>query len=219
MVHRQTTSELRAIFKRNPLYPIVQVDEGNDSLALASKLLESQVEIIQLRAKLLKEEEYIAISRKIIELRNKWALRYQSTLIIINDLPQVCLKAEADGVHLGQEDINPITARKILGPQSIIGLSTHNLSQVLSAQSEAVNYLGFGPLFPSLSKSGHAPVLGVERLEAATQKSELPIVAIGGITLNNSADVLRAGASALAVIRDLQISEDPIRRARAYRTR
>ena len=137
---------------------------------------------------------------------------------IINDSVEVCYALSADGVHLGQEDLSPQEARQILGEGKIIGLSTHSLTQVRAAQIEPVDYLGFGPIFASPTKSGHAPVIGIPPIKAASEISVLPIVAIGGITAKNVAEVYRAGAASAAVVSDLASSPNIAATVLAYKS-
>jgi thiamine-phosphate pyrophosphorylase len=118
---------------------------------------------------------------------------------IINDRIDMVMVVDADGVHLGQEDIPPDRARRVLG-QKIIGVSTHTLSEALSALKDGADYIGFGPIFPTRTKRYHGDPRGLHRLKEVVQKVPLPIVAIGGITLENAKDVIRTGVSAIAAI-------------------
>jgi len=121
--------------------------------------------------------------------------------IIINDRVDVALAVEADGVHLGQDDMPPRAARLLLGEESLIGLSTHNLQQAIDAAAEPVDYLALGPIFTTSSKSDTAPPVGLDGLTSVRQAiGRKPLVAIGGITVCNAQAVLRAGADSLAVI-------------------
>jgi thiamine-phosphate pyrophosphorylase len=121
-------------------------------------------------------------------------------LFIVNDRCDLALAVDADGVHLGQGDVPLNLARKIMGPDKLIGVSTHNRDQVIAATAGRPDYLGFGPIFTPGSKLDHDPVVGIVGLKAIRQLTPLPIFAIGGITLNNAEDVIRAGANGVAVI-------------------
>ncbi|MDH5739820.1 MAG: thiamine phosphate synthase [Nitrospira sp.] len=121
-------------------------------------------------------------------------------LFIVNDRCDLALAVDADGVHLGQGDLPLHLARKVMGPNKLIGLSTHNAGQVAAGSTVGADYLGFGPIFTPGSKTDHDPVVGTAGLKAIRELTRLPIFAIGGITLNNVEDVIRAGANGVAVI-------------------
>jgi thiamine-phosphate pyrophosphorylase len=121
-------------------------------------------------------------------------------LFIVNDRCDLALAVEADGVHLGQGDLPLNLARKVMGPDKLIGLSTHNPEQVLAATVGGPDYLGFGPIFKPGSKVDHDPVVGIEGLKAIRSMTPLPVFAIGGITRDEAQEVIRAGANGVAVI-------------------
>ena len=134
--------------------------------------------------------------------------RDRGTKIIINDRVDIALALKADGVHLGQDDLPPEAARRLFGPSAIIGFSTHNLEQVRLATKMPVDYIAIGPIFTTPTKSGSDSPVGLQGLRLAREAvGTIPLVAIGGITSDNSHDVLRAGADAIAVIRDLWIAK------------
>jgi thiamine-phosphate pyrophosphorylase len=119
--------------------------------------------------------------------------------------------ADADGVHVGQEDLSPKEVRRIVGPQMIVGLSTHNLDQVVKANFEPVDYIGFGPLFSTTSKSNPDPVVGPQMLPKAYQNSKVPIVAIGGITMDRIHSINLSVCNNLAVISVVSQANDPLK--------
>ncbi|MDH4083820.1 MAG: thiamine phosphate synthase [Nitrospira sp.] len=121
-------------------------------------------------------------------------------LFIVNDRCDLALAVDADGVHLGQGDLPLHHARKVMGPNKLIGLSTHNAEQVAAAAAVEPDYLGFGPIFTPGSKLDHDPVVGIEGLRAVRRLTALPIFAIGGITRDEVDEVIRAGANGVAVI-------------------
>jgi len=121
-------------------------------------------------------------------------------LFIINDRCDLALAVDADGVHLGQGDLPLDLARKVMGPDKLIGISTHNEEQVQVATAGGPNYLGFGPIFRPGSKADHDPVVGVAGLKAIRPLTPLPIFAIGGISLDHVSEVIGAGANGVAVI-------------------
>ncbi|MEK7760616.1 MAG: thiamine phosphate synthase [Nitrospirota bacterium] len=121
-------------------------------------------------------------------------------LFIVNDRCDLALAVDADGVHLGQEDLPLDLARKVMGPEKLIGISTHNPAQVREASAGKPDYLGFGPIFKPGSKQDHDPVVGIEGLRAIRALTSLPVFAIGGITAENVGEAMQAGANGVAVI-------------------
>ncbi len=141
--------------------------------------------------------------------------------VIVNDRADIAALAGADGVHLGQDDLAPAAARRILGGRALVGFSTHSIEQVRAAMRLPVDYLAVGPIFATGTKeTGYAPV-GLDLVRAARREIEhartaLPIVAIGGITLERAPAVRAAGAASVAVIGDLLAGTDPASRVRDY---
>jgi thiamine-phosphate pyrophosphorylase len=131
--------------------------------------------------------------------------------LFVNDRCDVALAAGADGVHLGQEDLPLGEARALLGPGMLIGISTHNLAQALEAEALGADYIGFGPIFPTRTKTHPEPVVGIEGLREVRLRVRLPIVAIGGITAVNISAVARAGSEAPAVLSAVLEAADPAR--------
>ena len=121
-------------------------------------------------------------------------------LFIVNDRCDLALAVDADGVHLGQGDLPLDLARKVMGPEKLIGISTHNLAQVREATVGKPDYLGFGPIFTPGSKQDHDPVVGLEGLCAMRSLTSLPVFAIGGIQVDQVRQVMEAGADGVAVI-------------------
>ena len=121
-------------------------------------------------------------------------------LFIINDRCDLALAVDADGVHLGQGDLPLDLARNVLGPDKLIGISTHNPDQVREATAGKPDYLGFGPIFKPSSKQDHDPVVGLEGLRAMRSFTSLPVFAIGGIQIDQAGEVMRAGAHGVAII-------------------
>ena len=137
-----------------------------------------------------------------------------SSLFIVNDDPHLARELDADGVHVGQEDIPPAEARRILGPEAIIGLSTHSREQVKAAHDQPVDYISVGPIWETPTKAGR-PATGLELIEAAAQEATLPWFAIGGIDAGNVADVVAAGARRVCVVRAIRDADDPAAAAAA----
>jgi thiamine-phosphate pyrophosphorylase len=124
--------------------------------------------------------------------------------LLINDRVDIAMLTRVDGVHLGQDDLSPAEARKLLGPEAIIGFSTHSIEQVSDAMKEPIDYIAFGPIFSTSTKTDPDPIVGLELLQEAKRiAGEMPIVAIGGIDAANVASVLAAGADSAAMIREL----------------
>ena len=129
-------------------------------------------------------------------------------LFIINDRCDLALAVDADGVHLGQGDLPLDLAKKVMGPDKLIGISTHNPDQVREATAGKPDYLGFGPIFKPGSKQGHDPVVGLEGLRAMRSLTSLPVFAIGGIQIDQAGEVMRAGANGVAIISAILKSPD-----------
>jgi thiamine-phosphate pyrophosphorylase len=157
--------------------------------------------LVQLREKFLSPLEFYAEAEAALRVARARGLK-----IIINDRVDIALALQADGVHLGQEDLPPEAARRILGPGAIIGFSTHDPAQARLAAQMPVDYIALGPVFATSTKQTSDPSVGLDGLRVARQAvGTIPLVAIGGITLENSHKVLDAGADAIAVVRDLWI--------------
>ena len=168
-------------------------------------------------------KEATAAGAKLFQYRNKSASMkeaYAEALIlrrvaaelgvtfIVNDRCDLALAVDADGVHLGQGDLPYGDARRIMGTSKFIGLSTHNPNQVQEADRVKPDYIGFGPIFKPGSKQDHDPVVGVQGLKEIRRHTSLPIFAIGGITVENAGDVMRAGANGVAVISAIVAAPD-----------
>ncbi|MFL6429236.1 MAG: thiamine phosphate synthase [Acidobacteriaceae bacterium] len=127
--------------------------------------------------------------------------RQGEAVLLLNDRVHLCEAVQADGVHIGQEDMAPDEARRVLGPDRLLGVSTHNVEQLRAALATgAPDYVAIGPLFRTRSKENPDPVVGIEGVKAARALTRLPLVAIGGITGENALEVIEAGADAVAVI-------------------
>ena len=122
---------------------------------------------------------------------------------MMNDRADLCLAAEYDGVHVGQDDLSPESARRVVGVSRWLGLSTHNPEQVSLADQTSANYVAIGPVFSTASKANPDPVVGLEGIRRARELTRKPLVAIGGITRQNCQAVIEAGADSAAVISDL----------------
>ena len=169
------------------------------------------VDVVQLREKGLGDRELLARAREVRE----WT-RKAGVLFIVNDRPEVARLVEADGVHLGQDDLSIADARRIVGPSLLLGVSTHRLEQVRRAVLDGADYLGVGPVFPSKTKTFN-DFPGLEFIRAAASQTTLPQFVLGGIGPGNVAAVVDAGARRIAVSSAVAQSDDPERSARELR--
>ena len=126
-----------------------------------------------------------------------------SVRLIMNDRADLCLAADFDGVHVGQDDLSAKSVRQIIGPDRWLGVSTHNPEQLRDADLTPIDYLAIGPVFATASKQNPDPVVGLEGVQRMRQLTRKPLVAIGGVTRTNAASVIEAGADSVAVISDL----------------
>ena len=177
----------------------------------AQKLMDAGVKLLQYRAKNAAARELWNESRAIAEA----ALRAKC-IFLVNDRPDVAYLAGADGVHVGQDDLDVEQARKVIGPDRWVGVSTHNLEQFEKAAASSADYIAVGPIFHTSSKANPDPVVGTELLPRVRALTGKPIVAIGGITLERAAGVLAAGADSVAVISDILKAKDPAAMAREF---
>jgi len=199
-----------------PLYAIVDAAvaarAGYQPEALAAAFLAGGVGTLQIRAKDLDSGPFLDLCTAIVALARPYGAS-----IVVNDRADIARLAGADGVHVGQEDLTPADARTLLGPDAIVGLSTHTLAQIEHARGEPISYLAVGPVFGTQTKSTGYDAVGVALVERAVAAAgDLPVVAIGGITIDRARAVLGAGAASVAVITDLVVTGDPEARAAEY---
>lgn len=189
------------------IYPITDVSLTRLSHASqVERLIAGGARIIQLREKRGAATDFYADAARALEIA-----RRSDVKIIINDRVDVALALKADGVHLGQDDLPPAEARKILGAKAIIGFSTHNLNQAVEAVKLPVDYIAIGPVFPTRTKENADAVVGIETVKAVRAAIEnFPLVAIGGINFENFQEVLNAGADSVAIVGDLLSKPDEI---------
>lgn len=190
---------------------------ARDPAEVAQALLAGGADLLQLRAKKLPPREIAEIARRILPLS-----RRAGVPLVINDFADLARAVGADGVHLGQEDAQKISvaaARDLLGPATIVGLSTHSVEQARAALFARPDYIGFGPIFPTGTKPGRAAV-GLSALRALCSMSfPLPFFAIGGITQRNLRRVLAAGARRVAVVSAMLCAADTAAAARQFKRR
>ena len=179
------------------VYPITDTQlSGLSHAEQVRRLIKGGATLIQLRDKHASPREFHQQAAAALQVA-----REHNVKLIINDRVDVALAIRADGVHLGQTDMPVEAARRLLGQAAIIGFSTHNIAQARLALSLPVDYLAFGPVFETSTKQNPDPVAGLHTLrDVRAGIGSLPLVAIGGITLSNGADVLTAGADSIAII-------------------
>jgi thiamine-phosphate pyrophosphorylase len=185
------------------LYPITDARlSGLSHAEQVRRLSAGGATLIQLREKHLAAREFYSEAEEALRVARSLGVR-----VIINDRVDIALALSADGVHLGQDDLPPEAARALLGERAIIGFSTHSLEQAKKAAHLPVDYLAIGPIFETSSKENPDPVVGLDGLRRVRQAiGEIPLVAIGGIRLENVRETLKAGADSVAVI-SLLLSE------------
>jgi thiamine-phosphate pyrophosphorylase len=169
------------------------------------------VDIVQLRLKDASDDEIVAAAREFRALCDRFG-----ALFVLNDRPDLVDACRADGVHVGQDDATPASARASVGSERIVGLSTHSREQLEAAAREPVDYVAVGPVFQTPTKPGRLPV-GRELVRFAAETVTVPWFAIGGIDPGNAAEVVSAGAERLAVVRAIRDAADPAVAATALR--
>ncbi|OGW69590.1 MAG: thiamine-phosphate diphosphorylase [Omnitrophica bacterium GWA2_50_21] len=195
------------------LYAVTDLKRGDAQfLKKAEDALKGGADVLQLRSKVLTDAELVDAGRELRALTRKL-----KKLFIVNDRADIARVLDADGVHLGQDDLPVSLARKILKPGAIIGKSTHSLEQALAAQKEEIDYMGVGPVFSTPTKPAYKPV-GLELVKQVASRARIPFVAIGGIGADNIEEVLECGAARVAVVRALWESPDAFRAAQNLKT-
>lgn len=179
------------------VYPITDVHlTGLSHSEQVARLIDGGATLIQLREKQLSPQEFFLQADEAVRFAHQRGAR-----VIINDRVDVALAVKADGVHLGQDDMAASGARELLGQKALIGLSTHNLAQAVRAIAQPIDYIAIGPVFTTTSKTDPDPALGLEGIrEVRRRVGEFPLIAIGGITLDNAPAVFDAGADSVALI-------------------
>jgi len=194
------------------LYPITDVRlSGLSHTDQIERLAAGGATLIQLRDKTASPRELFDSAIAAVKIARRLGV-----LLIINDRVDVAIAAEADGVHLGQDDIPPERARAILGPDRVIGFSTHTLEQATAANSLPIDYIAIGPMFQTSTKEKPDPVVDLEVLGEIKRRVSKPLVAIGGITLERARLVIDSGADTVAVISDLYSTNDLTGRTREF---
>lgn len=179
---------------------------------LAAACLDGGAAIVQIRSKRLASAPLLSQVEDLV----RTAAPYRAS-IIVNDRADLALVARAAGVHVGQDDLPPAAARRVVGPDAIVGYSTHTIGQIDAAAAEPIDYIAVGPVFGTRTKDTGYEAVGLALVSEAARRSRgRPVVAIGGITLERAPEVLAAGASSVAVIADLLTGGNPTVRVAAY---
>lgn len=173
---------------------------------IVASLIRAGVRWIQVREKLLPPGAFLRQAKAAVTTAREAggafsrSGRGDSVLIVVNDRADIALAAAADGVHVGRDDLPPADARRLMGPDRLVGVSTHTVEEAIAASKLPVDYVAIGPVFPTRTKRDADPVVGLETVRRAAAAIELPLVAIGGIGPENARSVLDAGAAAVAVV-------------------
>jgi len=183
------------------VYPILDTESlARRSVALevaAAAFLEGGAQILQIRHKQPWSRDFFETARTVARL-----CREAGVTLVVNDRADFAMLLDA-ALHVGQDDLSPRDARRLMGPDAIIGYSSHNIRQLCEAGGEPVDYVALGPIFTTASKQNPDPVTGLEEIRRCRSLIEKPLVAIGGITLENATDAWKAGADSVAVIAGL----------------
>ena len=187
-----------------PLYAILDPDQikGRAIEEILGKMLRAGVTMLQLRAKSLAAKDFLALGQHV-----RKATEARHCRLIVNDRVDIALACNADGVHLGQDDLPLHVGRKLLG-NKIIGISTHDIEQAQQAESRGADYIGFGPMFGTATKDTGLTPRGIGMLQQIRAAVNIPIVAIGGVNEQNVSQVWQAGADSAAIISDILGAED-----------
>ena len=194
------------------LYVLIDSNIATKSVEETARLvIDGGADAIQLREKTISDEEFISLARKIHDIAAK-----RGTLLIINDRVNVAKEVNAEGVHLGQQDISISEARDVIGNEKIIGMSTHNIEQARQAQKEGADYIAIGPAYATRTKINEPPV-GLEVVQEVAKEISIPFVVIGAVTLKNLDEVLKTGATRVAVCSAIISSKDILSSTRQFK--
>jgi len=181
----------------------VEAAGGKYIVSAIEKAIQGGISLVQLRAKKLKTHEFFELSLKAREAAKKKDIPF-----IINDRVDIAFSCDADGVHLGQDDLPLSFARKILGKKKLIGVSVNTLKEAEEAEHRGADYLGVGPIFFTQTKKDIRPPIGLEGLRDIRKRIDLPILAIGGVNAGNAREIIEAGADGVAVVSAILSSEN-----------
>jgi len=193
-----------------PLYAILDPEQTKDRApeSVLRDLLDGGAAILQLRVKTMAPSEFFQLAQ-----RARAETRARGCRLIVNDRVDIALACDADGVHLGQDDLPLAVGRQLMGTK-IVGISTHDIDQAQEAELNGADYIGFGPMFGTTTKNTGYAARGIDMLRQIRAAVKLPIVAIGGINEQNVKQVWQAGADSAAIISDILGADDPAAKVR-----
>jgi thiamine-phosphate pyrophosphorylase len=195
------------------LYGILDLSyvDNSDAVPVADAMIEGGVDLIQLRGKERPIEELVDLAAALHEVTAR-----SSTPLIVNDHAEIAVKVPVEGVHVGQDDDAVADVRRRVDRKILVGKSTHSLEQALAAQREDADYIGFGPIFATLTKPDYQPI-GLKEIEGVHRDVVLPIFCIGGIKIDNLKQVITAGARRVAIVSGLLKAADIAEYAHIYK--
>lgn len=198
ILYKSVTMDRSLVLSSSHLYGILDLGyvPYDQVLERASQLIEGGIRILQLRAKKQTKEEVLGLAQSLAPF-----CREHECLFIVNDYPDIAKACDADGVHIGQDTPDISAIRSLLGPDKIIGRSTHSLEQALNGYAEGADYIGFGPLFPTATKPGR-PAIGLSDISKVRSKvpADFPVFCIGGVNEKTLPDVIASGANRVVIV-------------------
>jgi thiamine-phosphate pyrophosphorylase len=203
----------KAVLQEIDVYPVTceRLSAGRSNLEVLQAVIQGGVRIIQLR-----EKEYSARDLYHMALKFREMTAKAGVLLIINDHLDIAMAVEADGVHLGQNDL-PVTAARRIAPELLVGASTHSLEEARQAQDDGADYVNIGPIFPTKTKEGVEQFLGPDAIRVIAPAIRIPFTVMGGINESNIDEVLAAGARRVALVTAITLAPDISQKVRALR--
>ena len=197
------------------LYLIADIESahGIAFLKVVEEAVLGGVTAVQLRVKNRTKQDFLKAAKEMRSLT-----RFYGLPLIINDNVEIAQSVDAEGLHIGQNDMTVSQARRVLGTYKILGVSTHTVEEALKAEREGADYAGVGTVFPTSSKTDIRGIIGISGLKEIREKVRVPLVGIGGITLSNAASVIETGINGIAVISAIMSSGDPKKTAHEFKS-
>jgi thiamine-phosphate pyrophosphorylase len=198
------------IFTNALLYPVTSEvhSKGRSDIEVLYAIARGGAKVVQLRDKFSSKRVFYEKALRFREITNEYGM-----LLIINDYVDIALSVNADGVHLGQDDL-PLTAARRIAPDLLIGVSTHNKEEILRAQEEGADYINIGPIFDTKTREGHLNFLGIEGLKELSKYARIPFSVMGGIKMRHIPQLIQAGARLIAMVTEITEAEDITGRVR-----
>ena len=181
-------------------------------LETLQEVIQGGADAVQLREKTMPDSKFLALAKEFRRITSQ-----SKTLFIVNDRAEIAKKADADGLHIGQSDLNIHSGRKIIGYDRILGVSTHNIVQARKAQQEGADYISVGPIFPTPTKDYEPPV-GLDYLKEVKREITLPFVAIGAINFKNLSEVLQSGGTRVAICSAIICSDNILQTTLSFKS-